>query len=581
MNYKIILCLCMLVATRSVSAQPTAANPMQQERVFVHINNTMFLTGEYLYYKAYVMNPLKKSYSNTSDIVFVELIAEDLHKVFRHKVRLEQGQGFSDFFIPNSVVSGNYKLLAYTPNMVAGVKKHYFETDLAIINPYQADQSALLSRTEDGVSTEKAKEVAQLNYQNTNMFQPLEIELEKTSFNTRERVVCKLKNNSKEAGLGTYSISVVKKEYNTSPDVVSATNFSSEVIIDSAAKNTFSKTSNKGTVVLGSLVNTQTTIPQAGKDVALSISGKNFVFKVATTDTDGNFSFVLDPTVNTEQAILQVLDNAPENFKFNMQSEVGVPYSNLKFNQFTLDASLQEMLQNRSVYNQIENAYYSVKPDTIKAITPPRSFVHFEEKTTYNLDDYTRFPTLQETIIEYVTLISPARDKEGKRILKGLQRSMSAETEFLPLLFIDGVFVFDHSDFLAVPATNVQSITLVQRDYQFGTTNYQGVILLETSENSFGVRKNSTPYHEISLVIAQPAKRYYRQNYGTKTEGTFSNIPDYRHQLFWNPSLTVTATNTPISFYTSDVTGTYVLLLEGFTESGIPISLRKEITVGD
>lgn len=581
MKYKIIFCLCMFVAMGSVSAQTTATNPVQQEQVFVHLNNTIFLTGEYLFYKAYVMNPTKKSYSNRSDIVFVELIAEDLQVVFRHKVRLENGQGFSDFFIPNSVLSGNYKLLAYTPNMVAGVKKHYFETDLAIVNPYQADQSKILSKTEDGAAATKLQKVSRQNNENTNAFQTLEIELAKTNFNTRERVAFNLKNNSKEAGLGTYSISVVKKENITNTEVVSATNFSSEVIIDATAKNTFSKASNKGTVVMGSLTHSQTNIPQAGKDVALSISGKDFVFKVATTDVDGNFSFVLDPSVTAEKAILQVLDTAPENFKFNIQSEVGVPYTNLKFNHFTMDASLQEILQSRSVYNQIENAYYSVKPDTITATTPPRSFVHFEEKIAYNLDDYTRFPSLQETITEYVTLISPARDKEGKRVLKGFQRNMSAETEFLPLLFIDGVFVFDHSDFLAVPAKNIQTITLVQRDYQFGATDYQGVILLETVDASFGENKNSTPYQEISLFTAQPAKNYYRQKYEAETVATFNHIPDYRHQLVWNPSVNVRTSNTLVSFYTSDVAGTYVVLIEGFTEFGTPVSVRKEITVSD
>lgn len=581
MKYKIILCLCMFVVTGSLLAQPTASNSSQQEQVFVHLNNTVFLTGEYVFYKTYVTNTTKKSYSKISDIAFVELISEDLQVVFRHKVRLDEGKGYSDFFIPNTVLSGNYKLLSYTPHMIAGVKKQFFETDIVIINPYQADQTVILSNAEDGTIVNKAKTFTEKKSIKTNSFQMLEIEMEKTNFNKRERVSFNLKNNSAEAGLGNYSISVVKKEEITGTEALMTTNFSTEVIIDKASKNTFRKTSNKGTVVQGGLVNVQTNIPQAGKDIALSIPGKDFVFKVTTTDAAGNFSFVLAPTIDAEKAILQVLDEAPENFKFNLQKEAGIPYDLLKFNHFTMDASLQEMIQNRSVYNQIENAYYSVKPDTIKATTPPKSFIHFEEKISYDLDHYNRFPTLQETITEYVTFISPARDKDGNRVLKAFQRDLSAETEYLPLLLIDGVFVLKHSDFLAVDVKTIQTITLVQRDYQFGATDYQGVILLETMDNSYGKNRNSTPYHEIALFTAQPKKNYYKQNYDANEEKTFSHIPDYRHQLVWDPSVTVSTSNTPFSFYASDVTGSYVVLIEGFTQFGIPISVKKEIRVVD
>jgi len=581
MKYKIISFLFMYVVAVSLSAQTNKENTSQQEQVFVHLNTTVFLTGEYLFYNTYVINTVKNSYSKSSDIAFVELVSEDLTVVFRHKVRLDEGKGFSDFFIPNSVISGNYKLLAYTPNMVDGVKKQFFETDIAIINPYQADQSAILSKTEDGETATTTESTTGKKVASSNSFQMLEIELNKTTFSTREQVTVNLKNNSAELGVGNYSVSIMKAEEISAPEATKATQVSTEVIIDASSSNTFRKTSSKGTVVQGSLVNTQTNTPQAGKDIALSIPGNDFVFKVTTTDVAGNFSFVLAPTITAEKAILQVLDDTPENFKFNLHPETGVPYDRLAFNRFTMDASLQDMIQNRSVYNQIENAYYGVKPDTIKATTPPKSFVQFEEKISYNLDDYTRFPTLQETITEYVTMISPARDKNGNRVLKAFQRDLSAETDFLPLLFIDGVFVYDHSEFLAVDVKNIQTITLVQRDYNFGKTDYQGVILLETVDVSYGNNRNNSPYQEISLFNAQPRKSYYKQKYKATTDATYTRIPDYRHQLMWEPSVMIITSNTPFSFYTSDVAGTYVISMEGFTQFGTPISVKKEITVVD
>ena len=43
-------------------------------------------------------------------------------------------------------------------------------------------------------------------------------------------------------------------------------------------------------------------------------------------------------------------------------------------------------------------------------------------------------------------------------------------------------------------------------------------------------------------------------------------IPDFRHTLYWNPS--IGSNSRTIEFYTSDLTGTYQAILRGFTEKG-------------
>ncbi len=413
----------------------------------------------------------------------------------------------------------------------------------------------------------------------TNSFETIAIQVNKTNFKKRAPVVLNLKNNSAEAGFGTYSISVTKKEDMELPVVKTANNFSTEVAIVPNVKKAFRKTSNKGTVVQGNITNTETNTFGAGKDIALSIPGKDFVFKVTTTDAAGNFNFVLDGAIEAENALLQVLDETPENFKFTLQPEAGTTYDDLKFDHFIMDASLQDAIRSRSISNQIENAYYSVKPDTITAAVAPKSFVHYEEKITYDLDDYTRFPSLEETFVEYVTWVSPVRNKEGERVLKTFQRELAAETKFLPLLFIDGVFVRNHTSFLAMPSKNVETIKVVQRDYKFGTTEYQGVVLLETIKKDFGESLPANRYHKISLFKPQARKNYYKQRYESGDVSVTAKIPDYRHQLAWEPALEITTGNTPFSFYTSDVAGTYEITLEGFTNYGKPVSIKKLITV--
>ena len=52
--------------------------------------------------------------------------------------------------------------------------------------------------------------------------------------------------------------------------------------------------------------------------------------------------------------------------------------------------------------------------------------------------------------------------------------------------------------------------------------------------------------------------------------------PDFRHTLYWNPSVKGQHT---AEFYTSDLEGFYVAVLQGVTEDGKEIDLRWEFEV--
>jgi hypothetical protein len=59
----------------------------------------------------------------------------------------------------------------------------------------------------------------------------------------------------------------------------------------------------------------------------------------------------------------------------------------------------------------------------------------------------------------------------------------------------------------------------------------------------------------------------------------YERIPDFRNQLLWNSDVAVNNTDTAITFFTSDVPGTYEISMEGFTEKGVPVSLKDTFKV--
>ena len=107
-----------------------------QEKVFLHHNTSLLLTGEYLYYKLYCFNANTNKLSEISKMGYVELISENGTSIFKHKIKLINGLGQGDYFVPTSIPSGNYKLLAYTQWMRNGEKHNFFSSDISIVNPF-------------------------------------------------------------------------------------------------------------------------------------------------------------------------------------------------------------------------------------------------------------------------------------------------------------------------------------------------------------------------------------------------------------------------------------------------------------
>jgi hypothetical protein len=59
-----------------------------------------------------------------------------------------------------------------------------------------------------------------------------------------------------------------------------------------------------------------------------------------------------------------------------------------------------------------------------------------------------------------------------------------------------------------------------------------------------------------------------------------SKIPDFRNTLYWNPSFnSKSAVISKLDFWTSDIPGDYIIDIEGITENGEMVSIKRILTV--
>ena len=458
----------------------------------------------------------------------------------------------------------------------------FFQADIGIINPYRQNQQAILG----GSLGEKS--VFDTNVQELNTSpedtKGFALQLDKQTFGIREKVILDFKNFIGLKGYGKYSLSIRKTDSVSKllkhKDINSNTKlFTENTTNKSSTDFTFYIPESSGTILTGKVIEKESELP-AKQNVAISVGGKNFLFRAKSTNDKGEFVFyALDANFENNQAVIQVLGDAKKDYKIVMEDDPSIDYSALSFTSFQIDESLRELITERSIYNQVENGYYSIKPDTIRPVKPKVPFTYYEESKSYNLDEFTRFSTMKEVFTELIKNAWTGTDTLGNTVVKVRQFEDDQETRFLPLLFIDGVFVQNHDHLLGYNALKVDKITVLQKQYIYGTQHYQGVILVDTKLKNYQNQDYGDYLKNVSLFLPQQPKSYFEQSYGNEQSEREARIPDYRNQLLWEPNIELSSREMNFQFFTSDNFGQYEIFLEGFTVEGKPVSLRQTFSV--
>jgi len=549
------------------------------EALYMHTPGTLYMPGEYLYYSLYCINTQTYRLSELSEVAYLQLIGEDNTVVFTQKIDIEKGRGQGDYFFPTDLPSGNYKLVAYTHWMKNAGIDQFFSMDLTFLNPYRSDQNVFLNP--EKLSAEcKGSQYSDLGDKAKNaLSKDLGLELEKAVFKTGELVRLYLKNFRGARGYGSYSISVRKTDNLQALTPVRSTEFGASSLkflkrIPQRVNDILAIPEQRGELISGRVTTSEGT-PLADRGIAISLPGPDFQVKKVQTDAEGKFYTYLTRPYRAQMGMAALVSPDVENvdFKWYIPYEFEGKFS--CFYHFELKTGMGEEIRRRSIHNQIENSYFEVKPDTLQAAVFADPF-EGEIPEEYQLEDYTRFSTLEETLVELIEHVWVKREDDGEPTFWVRQPMAPQGPDYTtdpPLVIVDGILVQDHNSLLRYDARKIKTIKVLRDKYQLGGANYQGMVVIETIDATFLENWDIPNGTRFSFLPPSLEKNYFRQ-----TE-FLENIPDYRYQLLWEPEISVEGEEKSYSFYTSQVPGEYEIRLEGYTAYGKPISLSTSIVV--
>ncbi|MTH15039.1 hypothetical protein [Flavobacterium sp. LC2016-01] len=550
------------------------------ESVFIHLSNTTLIAGETLHCKFYCLNPSDNTSSSISKIAHVELLDDQNQTVFSNKIYLENGTGQGDFFIPTTVKTGNYKLIAYTNWMLNKKESKISEVDLIIINPYLINSRNNIQKTSETQKSDIRITEPNSNATNTSKSELFALELDKKAASAREQVQLKIRSlKALNTAGGSYSVSIKRIDNLPSRKQKDANEYAKSNLKSALNDSIQFLPELRGEIVSGSIINNKNPEQIIGKNVALSIPGKDFSFKIVKTDQLGKFNFILDKEPNYSNITVQVIEADRADFSIDINKNRAYNLSEIKpADELNLTSDYKKNIEERSIANQIENIYYSLKKDSIKASKKAVSFYNPLEKD-YILADYTKFPTLKETVTEILKEVYYR--EENNNFTLGV-RDINYDLKFFAepaLVLVDGLLIQNTNELKDYKMENVYKVSIVPGVYLYGPTAFNGIISFTTKNNDYLSKEKGSYFLKTEIQRPQEKISYFKQDYTDKNK--YDRIPDYRHQLLWMPELTLNSPESIISFFTSDVPGQYEIDLEGFTKDGSPVSLKETFEVKD
>lgn len=532
-------------------------NKIHQEKVYIHLNSNFLLTGETLLYKLSCLHKVSNQYSTLSKIVYVEILNDKKERVVQQKIKLKNGTAQGDFFIRNSLKSGNYKVISYTKWMKN--KNLFTTTDLYIINPYQDK----IQHSADVITLKTHNNQTQRSTSKNNS-----IVLNKKQYKKREKVSFKINLNKKILSSSTLSVSVRKIDNQFYSQKKNSSIFLQE---KSQVGITNDKITNipdlRGDLIRGQVISKSSNKPIENIKVSLSIIQKNGFFIISNTDKNGYFNFIVDNYRKTEKSYIQLIDANIKDYKIVLTKESTLNLNHLSFTKLNTNNQLDALIDKRSTYVQIENAYKNLNRDQIileKTTASLPSYIFVK----YKLDDYTRFKTMKETMVEIIPNSGISTSKGNATFYVNTTTGFN----LLPILLIDGFIVKNHNELADLKMGLVDEINISHHTLKFNSVIYKGAISIKTYKGEYEPKTEELLSFNFKKPLAN--KKYFFPNYSIENSKI---TPDFRIQLYWEPNLN--NTQKEVSFYTSDITGDFEIEIEGFTNTGIPISLRKIFSV--
>jgi hypothetical protein len=526
-----------------------------QEDVIYFTDRDLYLSGETIWFTAFITTNTSMTKTAISKVLYVELYDKSSKVIQKAKFAIQENLCSGSLTIPNETLSEVYFLRAYTQFQRNRSISNFSYIPLSIVNPE-------LTLTRSGAKSIQASMIQQTQQKT------LTINTNKSKYSTREKVDLKL--GSKEIENALVCISVIKQ--GTSIPYAKAKNDNTE--ITQSNDSIFWLPDVRGTSLSGFVRDKQSNLPAKNVDVYLSAFGESLIFHISETQENGSFIFPLDHLKRSQDIFVSIDPQQHTNMEVLINNDFSNQFSRLPDYPFRIDTSyeklLTEMYINHQASTTFEIAYSAEQADE------PFTNLPSNYEIVIRLNDYIELSSLEEVIYEIVPPVFVKSTKEEKYL--SVANYATQQVSRAGLILLDNVPIFDVDELLKLAPANIESIEVINKPYYLGNHLLESIVSFKTKTGDFGGYKFPTESIFLEFQTLSLQQTFITPNYGIDSIKN-NPLPDFRTSMYWNPELQLNATDTSIGFYTSDARGHYDIIVRGITTTGEAIFGKAELVV--
>ncbi|MCD8166859.1 MAG: hypothetical protein LUE93_12540 [Bacteroides sp.] len=312
--------------------------------------------------------------------------------------------------LPAGLPTGNYRLSAYTHYMRNEEESLFFHKIVSILNPFEKDNAVPVDST--GITPA----IAAVQSPGST----LSVTTDQTAYSRRSEVQLRLSGvpenihsltvsvagNDIDTGLPSSTLAGWQKSLLSQPPYPVADTYLPEY---------------EGHIIEGRIVDTETGTPANGRGLApmFAFVGDNItLFKGQTHHESSQVTFYTRRiTGKREAATVAFSLEDKDKFRVDMVSPF-VKHSFKEPPRLSLHPEWEKVLQKRAIGVQAAQLYIA---DSVSRTEVIPGYIRTQPDWVYKLDEYVRFPTMQDIVIEFITPLRFTR--------RGQDRSLSVLTE--------------------------------------------------------------------------------------------------------------------------------------------------------
>ena len=525
-----------------------AAQDHLSERVYVSTDRDVYVAGDEMFLSAFCLDMSTGRLSGYSNVVYIEIIAPE-GPVQTAKIALLEGRGGGCIRLDNTIPTGQYEMVAYT-SQCFNEDGYDFEEGariLSIINPFTD------ARSSAGVEILSDEEYAALESPSRPSYGSLKLEQDQEGFltitNTSDKPV-------------SLSVSVHNDDGLVAPAVTDPASF-----LAGATKGT-SFTMRRTIDFEGEVIRTRIVGPDDvlanldGSSAYLSVPGRSSDFYFTRIDKEGIATFF---TRNIYGDTEMVLDIGTALSPCHL--EIIPPFAEVKASglpALPLSPGLADRITARSISMQVRQAAHA---DSLYERRPlPEDYLFAADSVEYILDDYTRFPDMEDLFIEFISKARVSKVDNTRKLSVSLNDTFRPTTasQLSSLALLDGVPVTDQEAMLDYDPLLVERIVIYPHTVYLGGWPFAGVVSFVTYKHdlpsfTFGENARIVEFQGVSRPV------------NVRLSDTELGIPDLRQTILWIPDLELAPGESRVlEFASPSYEGRFEVVAEGFDAEGNP-----------